>query len=265
MRLALYQGPGTTASVPANLETMVGMAARAAERGAELLAFPEMFLSGYNIGDAAAALAEPAGGSSARRLGQAAKRHGLALVYGFPERDGDRLFNAANLIGPDGTLLATHRKAHLYGADEKRCFAAGAAPPPLVTLAGLKVAVMICYDAEFPEYVRRAALDGAALLVVPTALMDPHERVARLMIPARAMENGIFLAYANRTGSEGKLSYCGQSCLVAPDGADLARAGRDEALLVGEVDPAAYAGLVDALGYLGARRPDLYPGGPRSR
>lgn len=261
MRLALYQGPGTTGSVAENLETMVRTAARAARRGADLLVFPELFLSGYNIGARAATLAEPAGGESAERLGAAAERHGLALVYGFPERDGDGLFNAANVIGPDGAVLATHRKAHLYGAEERRVFTAGAAPPPLVTLAGVRVAVMICYDAEFPEYVRRAALDGAGLLVVPTALMDPHERVARLMIPSRAMENGIFLAYANRSGSEGELSYCGRSCLVAPDGADLARAGRGEALLVGDVDPAAYAGLVDALGYLGARRPALYPAG----
>jgi 5-aminopentanamidase len=94
---------------------------------------------------------------------------------------------------------------------------------------------------------------------VPTALMAPYDFMARTLVPARAAENQVFVAYANRTGAERDLAYIGQSCIVGPDGVDLARAGRDEErLLLADLDPEAITRARAAYCYLGERRPELY-------
>jgi predicted amidohydrolase len=93
---------------------------------------------------------------------------------------------------------------------------------------------------------------------VPTALMHPFDAVARILVPARAVENQVFVAYANRSGREGDLHYCGQSCVVGPDGADLARAGRAEQLILADLDPARLSASRLANPYLADRRPELY-------
>jgi 5-aminopentanamidase len=137
-------------------------------------------------------------------------------------------------------------------------FRAGAGPSALVQLDGIRVGLLICYDVEFPESVRLLALAGADLIAVPTALMDPFGAVARILVPARAVENQVFLAYANRTGREGDLDYCGLSCVVGPDGAELTRAGRGEQLLLADLDLARLSASRLANPYLADRRPELY-------
>ncbi|MEU3212256.1 nitrilase-related carbon-nitrogen hydrolase, partial [Nocardiopsis alba] len=95
-------------------------------------------------------------------------------------------------------------------------------------------------------------------LVVPTGLMAPTTSVATLLVPARAMENQIHLAYVNRCDTEGDLDYVGLSALVGPDGGELLRAGPDEELLFGDVDPAAVAEVRAEQSYMDDRRADLY-------
>lgn len=258
MRLAVYQGPGATGDVPANLGIIRRIAARAAAGGARLVVFPELFVTGYNLGPRLRALAEPLGGPSAGALGAAAADAGIAILTGFCERDGERLRNSAVLIERDGNLLAVHPKCHLYGGMESELFTPGDALA-VVEVDRLRIGILICYDIEFPEAVRALALAGAELVAVPTTLMAPYDVVPRLLVPARAAENQIFVAYANRTGSEGDLAYIGQSCIVGPDGADLARAGRDEeSLLMADLDTAAITRARSEHVYLGDRRPELY-------
>jgi 5-aminopentanamidase len=260
MRLALYQGPAEPGSVARNLELLKVKAAQAAGRGARLLICPEMFLSGYNIGpEQASRLAEPAGGPALARAATLARASGIALLLGYPERGADgAIYNAAQLIGRDGRSLANYRKGHLFGNLERGMFRAGDDPPVVVELDGVCVGLMICYDVEFPEAVRLLALAGADLVAVPTALMEPFEAVARTVVPARAIENQVFVAYANRCGHEGNLHYCGLSCVVAPDGADLVRAARGEELVVVDLDLARLRAARTPNAYLRDRRPDLY-------
>jgi 5-aminopentanamidase len=258
MRLAVYQGPGASGDVPANRATIRRVGSRAAAEGAGLVVFPELFVTGYNLGPRLRELAEPLSGPSLEAIGAAAADARIAILTGFCERDGARLFNSAVLIGRDGSLQAVHRKCHLFGAMEGELFTPGDA---LVTieLDGLRVGILICYDIEFPEAVRALALAGAGLVAVPTTLMTPYDFMARTLVPARAAENQVFVAYANRTGAEGDLAYIGQSCIVGPDGADLARAGRDEErLLLADLDPEAITRARAAYCYLGERRPELY-------
>lgn len=256
MRLALRQHPGTPGEVAANLAEVEQAAARAAGEGAELLVLPELFLTGYDLGAAVTGLAMAEDDPALATLEEIAERHGLAILAGYPEREGERLYNAALLVDAAGRRRAKHRKLQLWGDYERRFFTAGRSPT-LVELGGLKLGILICYDVEFPETVRALALAGAQAVLVPTALMVGYPRVLDLLVPARAYENQLFLAYCNRCGAEASLRYPGGSRIVAPDGSLLARAEKGADLLLADLDWAAYAGSREANPFLEALR-----GGP---
>ncbi|MGW1005251.1 carbon-nitrogen hydrolase family protein [Streptomyces sp. NPDC002520] len=258
MRTALLQSSGRPGSVAENLEVLDEAAGRAAAAGAALLAAPEMFLTGYAIGDDIARLAEPADGDSADAIAEIAGRHGLAVAYGYPERDGETVHNSAQLISADGTRLANYRKTHLFGDLERDHFTPGEQPVVQAELNGMTVGLMICYDVEFPELVRAHALAGTDLLVVPTANMHPFQLVAESLVPVRAWENQMYIAYANRVGQEGEFDFFGLSTLAGPDGVARARAGRTEQLVLADVDPVFLATSREANPYLKDRRPGLY-------
>jgi predicted amidohydrolase len=162
------------------------------------------------------------------------------------------------LIDADGVRLANYRKTHLFGDIDHDAFSPGTDETVIAELDGWRVGLLICYDVEFPENVRRLALAGADFVAVPTAVMPPYDFVATHMVPTRAFENGVFVAYANRCEVENGLEYIGLSCVCGPDGADLARAGRDEELIFAELD----AGLIEQWRrvntYFADRNPALY-------
>ncbi|MFE2579531.1 carbon-nitrogen hydrolase family protein [Streptomyces sp. NPDC059378] len=258
MRTALLQSSGRPGSVVENLKVLDEAAGRAAAAGAALLVTPEMFLTGYAIGDDIGRLAEPADGACADEIAEIAGRHGLAVAYGYPERDGETVFNSAQLISADGTRLANYRKTHLFGCFEHEHFVPGGTPVVQAELNGLRVGIMICYDVEFPENVRAHALAGTDLLVVPTAQMHPFQFVAESVVPVRAFENQMYVAYVNRVGREGEFEFVGLSTLAGPDGVARTRAGRADELLLADVDPAFLAASRETNPYLKDRRPALY-------
>lgn len=258
MRIALAQLGGVPASVGASLDGLEKTAADAAAQGARLLVTAELSLTGYALGDRVADLAETADGPSAERVAGIAARHGIAIVYGFPERAGAAVHNTARLVTPDGAAPTDYRKTHLFGGFERAAFTPGDTPVVQADLDGLRIGLLICYDVEFPEAVRAHALAGTQLLVVPTALMRPYEFVAQTLVPARAYESQLHLAYVNRCGAEGEYHFAGLSCLVGPDGAVRARAGTGEELLLADVDPGLIAAARAETPYLADRRPELY-------
>ncbi|MER8089701.1 carbon-nitrogen hydrolase family protein [Streptomyces sp. NPDC087532] len=258
LRTALLQSSGRPGHVDENIEVLDEAARRAADSGARLLVCPELFLTGYAIGADVPRLAEPADGPSARAVAGIAARHGLAVLYGYPERAGEQIFNAAQLIGPDGAALANYRKTHLFGCFEQEWFTPGERTVVQAELDGVRVGIMICYDVEFPENVRSHALAGTDLLLVPTAQMHPFQFVAESVVPVRAFESQLYVAYVNRTGPEGEFEFVGLSCLAGPDGTVRTRAGRGEELVIGEVDPEFLRASRAANPYLNDRRPGLY-------
>lgn len=259
LRTALLQGPG---GVPASTDVTLGAlddaAGRAADAGARLLVASELYLTGYALGDRVTDLAEEADGPGAHAVARIAARHGLAVAYGYPERAGRAVHNAVQLIGPNGEPLAHYRKTHLYGGYETAHFTPGDTLVVQAELDGLRLGLLICYDVEFAETVRAHALAGTDLLLVPTALMRPYEFVAQTLLPARAWENQLYIAYADRCGPEGDFDFAGLSCLAAPDGAVRARAGAGGELVLGDADPALLAASRARNPYLADRRSDLY-------
>ena len=266
MRLALDQGPPATGGSAEALARLDRSASAAAAAGADLLMTPEMALTGYNIGgDAVRAAAESPGGPMRAALSEIARRHRVALVAGLPELGADgKIYNAVNLLDKRGASLACYRKTHLYGAVDRAQFAPGATLAPPVELDGWVLGLAICYDIEFPELARAHALAGADAILVPTANMVPYDGVATRIVPARAEENEIYVAYANYCGSEGEFAYCGLSCVCGPDGADLARAGRGEEMIFADLSKGHLAATRARSTHLADRRPELYPAAANS-
>jgi len=166
--------------------------------------------------------------------------------------------NAAMLIGPDGEILLNYRKTHLFGDLDRGMFKQPGTDFPVAELNGTKIGVLICYDIEFPEPARRLALAGADIILIPTAVMEPYDQVARHVIPARAYENQVYIAYANHSGAENGLGYIGLSSICGPDGAVLAMAGGGEEMLFAETDAAHHAAVRKADPLFKDRRPELY-------
>lgn len=244
------------------LERRVAEASRA---GASVLMVPEAFLTGYHIGnDASRVRALPNDSAVFDALSALALQHRIALVVGYigqrvpRDQAGPGLANCACLIDATGQRLLNYEKTHLFGQTDRSRFVPGESLSDVVVLDGMPVALAICYDIEFPELVRSLALAGARLLLVPTASMLPYDGVPLRMVPARAEENGVFIAYANYCGTERDFDYAGLSCIVGPDGLDLARAGKEPDLLIADLDARAVDVVREAINYHVDRRPELY-------
>lgn len=255
--IALFQNDSVPENPAAQLDALETAASAAATAGADLLITPEMFMSGYYIPGRVGDLSEPVDGPFMQAAARIAAANRLALLIGYPERSSSGTFNSAALLGSDGALVLNHRKFHLSGSYEKQHFIVDDNEVQVAAIAGLKVAPLICYDVEFPEAVRAAALKGAELVAVPTALVAEYDFLTRTLIPTRAFENGFYVAYVNHAGSEAELTFCGQSTLAGPFGDFQQISGNGEDLLIVEVDRSAVPAARARLPYLSDRRPDI--------
>ncbi len=148
-----------------------------------------------------------------------------------------------------------HRKVHLFGDVDRRLFVPNPQPPTAFDFDGARVGILICYDVEFPEAVRRLAADGARAVLVPTANMAGFDEVQQILVRARACENGCGVVYANYCGADDLFEYNGLSEICGPGGEVLAQASAEgEELVIADL-PSESAGT-----YLADRRADLYAG-----
>jgi predicted amidohydrolase len=256
LTIAGLQTAGTLRDVDANLRELESAAEEAAAHGAELLITPEMFVTGYVVGDALPELARRDFLGPVKALAQ---RLGIAILLGGPELTADGVHNAADFIDDRGEVLDVHRKSHLFGDLDRRQFIGGDGLFGLVEYRGVRIATMICYDVEFPETVRAAALVGAHLIAVPTAQMEPFAFIAEQLVRVRAWENQVYVAYINHDGREDDLQYVGRSSIVAPDATVMDSVEHGTRLLYGTVDPEIVASQQKANPYLADRRGSLYP------
>ena len=257
--LAVMQANAAVLDLDANLAAVEAAAGKAAAAGAGLLLTPELFLVGYAPLRIRAEL-DPAVLPPLRRaLADLVRRHGIGLVYSLPSVTAAGEWQiTATLLDGTGAELLHYAKVHLFGPEERAAFTAAGAAPGVADFHGLKASLVICYDVEFPESVRAAAAQGAALVLVPTALSEGFEAVPQVLLRARALENQLTVAYANHSGTEEGCGFLGGSVVAGPDGSLLAAAGTGEELLFAQLPgPAADPGSGD-VAYLRDRRPDIY-------
>jgi predicted amidohydrolase len=235
MRLAIVQTNPTFGKNEVNVHTATE---RMREVPADLYVLPELFNTGYNFTtlDEVDHVAEKSDGATFRAMRGLAQRNSCYIAYGFAER-ADHIYNAAALVGPSG-LLGIYRKVHLFDR-ENLFFKPGNLGFPVIDLPFGKVGLMICFDWIYPEAARSLAIKGAHLIAHPSNLVLPHCPDAMV---TRCLENGIFVATADRVGRENRgdvdLRFIGTSEIVSPKGEILARLGKEEeGIAVVEIDP----------------------------
>lgn len=214
--------------VAANVATTTSAVRSAAEGGAQLVVLPELAATGYVLDrDALLGWAESpsAPGPALSAWSAVAAEFCVAVVGGFAEREGDRLYNSVAVIGPDGRIAGTYRKLHLFGA-ERNAFAPGDVGLPVFEIAGLRLGVVVCYDLRFPEAVRILALRDVDLVAVPTAWVAGFDAVTSPTANIGQVDgalvqgnlNSVFLACADQVGSAPPFTFLGRSVVVDPYG-----------------------------------------------
>lgn len=250
MQVAVAQVEAQALDIEGNTRRTCAAIADAAERGAGLVVLPEAVSVGWVMDrEGIAPLAEPGDGSgpvvSAWRA--AAREHDVAVIGGYAEAAGDRLFNAVAVIDGAGEVVGTYRKLHLFGR-ESETYERGDLGLPIFEVGGLKVGVLVCYDLRFPEAMRLLALRGAELIAVPTAWVigyDPNTTPSSARIGqvegalAQANLNQVYVACADLAGTIGESRFLGRSLIAGPYGEPLEGPlpPMGEHVAIAEVDP----------------------------
>jgi predicted amidohydrolase len=247
LRVGIVQAGTTFLAATENRARTSALAEQAFAAGAQLVVLPELAVSGYGSDRTGlATVAESADGPTAQAWADVARRHGGYVCGGICERDGDRLFNSAILVGPDG-ILGHYRKLHPF-REEKHAFEPGDLGLPVVTLPdGSAVGICICYDLRFVEVLRALSLKGAEVVCVPTAWVPgfdarrwdaegfcPQARGALL----QANLDQVFVACASQVGTPSGIEFLGSSVVADPYGACALGplSGHDDDVRVIEID-----------------------------
>ena len=239
--LAGVQMDPTLMDKEANLAGMIDSVEQAVAKQARLVVFPECALTGYCFENLQEALpyAETIPGPSTQLLASVCRRTRAYLVLGMLERDGDRCFNAAALIGPEG-VVGKYRKVHLPFLGVDRFVDSGDLGFAVHETRLGRIGLNICYDGSFPESARTMALKGADMILLPTNWPKGAEQFAEFLVNARGLENHVFSVAVNRVGIERGFRFIGRSRIADPSGRTLALASADEEeVIFAEIDPSA--------------------------
>ncbi len=263
---AVQMEPGLM-KIGENLESMVSAVREAADNQANLIVFPECSLTGYVFSSRREALsfAETLPGPSTERIASLCQELKTYVIFGLLEKEGDRLFNAAALVGPQG-LIAGYRKNHLPFLGVDRFVDIGDRPFQVHQTPIGNIGLLICYDIAFPESSRVMTLLGADVLALSTNFPRGRGEKYTHVIIARAFENRVHVVSANRVGSERGYSFAGLSEIVDASGEILSLASPDkEEIIYGEVslDSARQKHVTVIPGefeldFINDRRPELY-------
>lgn len=202
----------------------------ASQQRVDLIIFPELATSGYELGVRFTEIAQRVPGPTINLMAQRANEHGVYIAFGMvtKEKVESVLYNSAVLVGPDGELVDTYNKIHLRG-EERMAFREGFRIPVFETELGT-LGLMLGWDLAFPEVARSMALDGAEVLCVMANWESSNIEEWKTYLKSRAYENALFVAGANRVGEDVTLTFGGESMVVGPRGQSFAS-------LTSDVDP----------------------------
>lgn len=229
-----------------NLASSLRYIEEAADSWANLVVFPELTSSGYMFETRSEAFEHGESiedGASVRMWKEAARQRRIHIAAGLVEREGPAIYNTSVLIGPDG-VIGKYRKTHLWG-DEKLYFSPGNSGLPVFDTELGRIGMVICWDNWFPETLRILAVQGADIVCAlnnfsntPDMRIDDSGRcMASYLIMSHAHMNGIFVAAANRVGTERGETFIGCSLLAGPQGWPIVAAGaEDETMLLADID-----------------------------
>lgn len=193
------------------IESFLGQVSKA-----DLIVLPELANTGYkfdNRDHAYSIASEPTCSKYVEFLRDYARDNKVNIVSGYLEKESNELFNSAIFVKPDGSV-GKYRKIHLF-MDEKSIFAPGNLGLPIFEIGEYKFGILICFDYLFPEIWRIMALKGVDFIVHPSNLITQN---AHKVVPAQAIMNGYYVITSNRIGTEGDITFCGNSFISDPRG-----------------------------------------------
>jgi len=248
-----------------NLRKAVEMAEVALDKGARLIAFQQLFNLPWfpaSTDEARRSLAETEDGPAVTEMRRVAKEHGAVVVAPIYEEADGGYYNTAFVIDSDGTVAGRYRKAHVPDIPlwrEKFYFSPGDMGFPAIDTSLGRIGVQLCWDAFFPEGFRALALNGANLIVVPTAAAFASAERWERMLSASAIANGVYVFRVNRVGGDERQRFYGKSFMVNPFGEiTIEPTGKSDAVLFAEVDTDEIDEARKIWNFLGDRRPELY-------
>jgi len=268
MRIAVAQTHGTP-DIDDNRRRVEQLLHQAAQQGADVVVFPEMSVleffpripHRYEFFD----LAEPIPGPTLLWFQELAARHGIAVVYNHYERSPEHVcFDCSVVVDREGNYVGRQRMMHLAeepGYNEKFYYAPGQDDYHVFHLNGWCFGVAICYDRHFPEVFRSFILKGAEAVLVPTALAatEPFAEVYELEMRAASVTHGVYIAIANRAGTEEPLTFLGKSMVIDPLSNVVATLDdRPDQVLVAELEKTAVTRARILYPFLRDRRPETY-------
>jgi (R)-amidase len=257
LTVALGQLPCADGDTRRNVDAVLAAIPEAAGQGADLVLFPEEFLTGFSAPPTIGEIALARSGWPLDDIAACAREHNIGVAAGFAERDGSSLYNTTVLIDKRGEPLLYFRKTHLWLGEAQSC-ALGRRQDEVVEFEGVKVGVLTCYDVEFPEAARCLGLAGAELILVPTGNMYPWEHRHRVFIMARAIENHAFVAYCNRADCGAFYNHTGDSAVIDPFGRVVHEMGAAQGVASCTLHMSLIGGSKREMDYFHDRRPELY-------
>lgn len=286
MKIACIQMNISLCSKQKNFERALFLADEAVSKGAEMVVFPEVFSTGFCYGRIEE-LAEPCSGPMFEALldfskenncilagsiiekadRERADREGIARKWPDKENEG-RIAPSNKKQSPScynlgfcidsGKLVGSHRKTHLYGPEKEHFIPGNRIAPINLEKRGLSIGLIVCYEIRFPEIARKLTLEGADLLVSVSEIPDFFGHPWKTLTLARAMENQLPFIACNRTGKDRYSTYFGSSFMADAWGKMLAEAGKEECVLLGEIDLEKARKVRKTSSIFGDRRPELY-------
>ena len=241
-----------------NWRTVQQMTAEASRRGSDLVVFPELWSTGYDLENAANYATRTDAGLFAQ-VAALAQEHQIAILGSCLSLLGEGEFgNTAVYFDKYGRSLGEYSKLHLFRLMQEEQFLTAGEKPTLVETEWGKAGLTICYDLRFPELFRQYALAGAQLVFVPAEW--PHPRLAhwRTLLRARAIENQMFVVACNRVGRSKETDFFGHSCILDPWGEIVLELGEGEMLGTAVIDIAQVEQVRAKIPVFADRRPEIY-------
>lgn len=221
-----------------NLSRLESSLEETARQGARITVFPECVVTGYCFESLQEArpFAEPIPGPSVDRMAAKCRELDVFTIFGMLEAEGDDMFNACVLVGPDG-LVGSYRKIHLPCLGIDRFATPGDRPFEVWNADQTRVGMNICYDGSFPESSRIMALEGADLIALPTNWPPAADTFAKYAPNTRAMENNVYYIAVNRVGTERGFRFIGYSKILDTDGNPIDEAAHEqETTIYGQIE-----------------------------
>lgn len=244
--------------VTTNMMTMKAMTTAAAARGSDLIVFPELWSSGYDL-QSAATYATRTNEGLFSDVAAIAQEKSIAITGSLLSSLDERQYgNTAVYFDEAGVNLGEYSKIHLFRLMNEEQYLTAGSQLTFIKTTWARLGLAICYDLRFPELFRRYALGGASLVLLPAEWPNPRKKHWMTLLQARAIENQMFIIACNRTGTTGDTSFFGHSCIVDPWGEFVVLADDQEGLWTAEVDLSLVPTIRKKIPIFEDRRPDLY-------